>query len=142
VLHLGGAAGRAMRDRGRGTIINVSSTAGFVALGHYSAIKAWVTAYSEGLAVELAGTGVSVTVLLPGWVRTEFHERADIRVSSIPDLLWLDADQLVAHALKDADAGKVMSLPSVRYQVMMFFARHLPRGIIRTISGRITSSRH
>ncbi|HEY6683939.1 MAG TPA: SDR family NAD(P)-dependent oxidoreductase, partial [Propionibacteriaceae bacterium] len=74
VLMLGAAAGRAMRQRGSGTIINVSSTAGFVAMGSYSAIKAWVTAYSESLANELHGTGVKVVALCPGWVRTEFHE--------------------------------------------------------------------
>src|SRR5690606_16390828 len=65
VLLLGGAAGRAMAERGHGRIVNVSSTAGFVLLGNYSAIKAWVTTYSESLAVELAGTGVTVTALCP-----------------------------------------------------------------------------
>ena len=58
VLILAGAAGRAMRDRGRGTIINVSSTAGFLTMGSYSATKAYVTVYTESLANELAGTGV------------------------------------------------------------------------------------
>ena len=67
-----------------GTIINVSSTAGYVAMGSYSAIKTWVTAYTESLANELHGTGVKVTALCPGWVRTEFHERANINIGSIP----------------------------------------------------------
>jgi len=56
VLLLGGAAGRAMRARGAGTIINISSVAGYITMGSYSAIKAWVTSYTEGLAVELKGT--------------------------------------------------------------------------------------
>ena len=81
-----------MRARGSGTIINVSSTAGFFTMGDYSAIKAWVTTYTEGLSNELRGTGVQVTALCPGWVRTEFHERADISTGSIPSSLWLDAD--------------------------------------------------
>ena len=95
---LSAAAGQAMRQRGAGTIINVSSTASFVAMGGYSAIKSWVTSYTESLANELHGTGVKVVALCPGWVRTEFHERANINVGWIPAFLWLDADQLVATA--------------------------------------------
>ena len=119
VLMLGAAAGRTMRQRGSGTIINVSSTAGFVAMGSYSAIKAWVTTYTESLANELHGTGVRVTALCPGYVRTEFHERAGINMGSLPQLMWLDADRLVADCLNDAAAGKVVSIPSKRYKVMI-----------------------
>ena len=142
VLMLGAAAGRAMRQRGAGTIINVSSTAGFMRMGGYSAIKAWVTAYSEGLANELHGTGVKVVALCPGWVRTEFHERAEINISSIPDPLWLDADRLVAVCLKDAEAGKVISIPSKRYKVLITFCEHLPHRALRAVSRKLTSSRH
>ena len=142
VLILSGAAGRAMRERGSGKILNVSSSAGFLTMGAYSAIKAWVTVYTEGLANELRGTGVTVTALCPGWVRTEFHERADINTRAIPELLWLEADDLVAEALVDADAGKVISIPSKRYAVLMGLLRQLPRGAVRTISRRVTSSRH
>ena len=85
VLILSGAAGRAMRDRGSGKIINVSSTAGYLTMGAYSAIKAWVTVYSEGLAERVARHGVTVTALCPGWVRTEFHERADSTPAPSPN---------------------------------------------------------
>jgi short-subunit dehydrogenase len=142
VLHLAGAAARAMRERGRGTIINVGSTSSYVALGDYSAIKAWVSVYTESLAVELAGTGVQATVLCPGWVRTEFHDRASLNVSAIPGALWLDADKLVADALIDAAKGKVVSIPSRRYKLLILFARHLPRRTIRVISAKINSRRH
>ena len=84
VLKLGGAAGRGMRRRGRGWIINVGSVSALVTQNNYSAIKAWVGNYSESLGVQLAGTGVQVTALMPGWVRTEFHSRAGIKGSSIP----------------------------------------------------------
>jgi short-subunit dehydrogenase len=141
VLVLSGAAGRAMRARGHGAIVNVSSTAGFITMGSYSAIKAWVTSFSEGLSVELKGSGVSVTALCPGWVHTEFHERAGIRASSIPNALWLDAEVLVNACLRDVDRKKVISIPSVRYRVLIWFARHLPRRAIRSISGSISSSR-
>lgn len=142
VLVLGAAAGRTMRARGNGQIINVSSTAGFVTMGSYSATKAWVTVYTEGLANELRGTGVQVTVLCPGWVRTEFHERAAINSSKIPEILWLDADRLVAGCLADVERSKVISIPSLRYKVLMFGARHIPRSGVRWISGKMTSSRH
>jgi short-subunit dehydrogenase len=142
VLLLCAAAGRTMRERGAGTIINVSSTAGYVAMGSYSAIKTWVTAYTESLANELHGTGVKVTALCPGWVRTEFHERADINIGSIPSALWLDADRLVADCLDDASEGKVISIPSTRYKVLMMICEHLPHRALRAISRNLTSSRH
>jgi short-subunit dehydrogenase len=142
VLLISGAAGRAMRARGQGTIINVSSTAGFIAMGHNSAIKAWVTTYSECLSNELQGSGVHVMALCPGWVRTEFHERAGIEMGGLPAPMWLDADRVVREALADAAAGKVISIPSKRYLVLMTVAGHLPRPLIRTVSRRLSSSRH
>jgi uncharacterized protein len=142
VLMLGAAAGRTMRQRGSGTIINVSSTAGFVTMGNYSAIKAWVTTYTEALANELHGTGVNVTALCPGWVPTEFHERARINVGSIPDLLWLDADRVVVDCLQDAAAGKVISIPSKRYKVMIAIVERLPHRALRAVSRKLRSGRH
>ena len=140
ILVLGGAAGRAMRPRG-GTIINISSLQSFLATGSYGAIKAWVTAYSQGLAVELRGTGVKVTAVLPGWVRTEWHERAGVRRSSIPGWLWTEPDDVARIALRDASRGRVISIPTVRYRVLGWFARHLPMRTIRWISAGISSSR-
>ncbi|HET9873503.1 MAG TPA: SDR family oxidoreductase [Propionibacteriaceae bacterium] len=142
VLVLCAAAGRAMSERGKGAIINVSSTAGYVTMGSYSATKAWVTAYTEALSIELAGTGVSVTALCPGWVRTEFHQRAGIRTSAIPGPMWLDADKVVQQALVDAEKGKVISIPSARYQGLVFLLRHVPRRLVRGVSARMSSSRH
>jgi short-subunit dehydrogenase len=142
VLILGAAAGGAMKARGRGTIINVASTAGFVTMGGYSAIKAWVVTYTEGLANELRGSGVQVTALCPGWVRTEFHERADIRTSKIPDQLWLDADRVVADCLADVARHQVVSIPSKRYKALILAARLAPRTAVRAASRKLSSGRH
>lgn len=141
VLVLSGAAARAMRTRGAGNILNVSSTSGYITMGSYSAVKAWVTVFTESLAVELRGTGVGVTALSPGWVRTEFHDRAGIRSGSIPDFLWLDADQLVEACLRDVKRSKVISIPTIRYRGLTWLARHAPRRGIRWVSGAISASR-
>ncbi|KRE40457.1 SDR family NAD(P)-dependent oxidoreductase [Knoellia sp. Soil729] len=136
VLVLSHAAGRAMRERGRGAIINVSSVASFMTSGTYSAEKAFVTVFSEGLASELAGTGVSVTALCPGFTRTEFHDRADLDMSALPSFAWLDAPRLVRDALADADKGKVVSVPGLQYKVAVAALRLVPRPLIRGRSRR------
>ncbi|WP_040162834.1 SDR family NAD(P)-dependent oxidoreductase [Nigerium massiliense] len=141
VVLLQGAAGRAMSSRGSGTIVNLSSVAGSITQGHYSAIKAYVRVLTESLAVELAGTGVRVCALCPGWVRTEFHSRAGIKGSSIPGFLWLKDDDVVRGCLRDLERGKVISVPDVRYRVATAFLRHAPRRIVRAISGKLSSAR-
>jgi short-subunit dehydrogenase len=141
VLVLSGAAARGMMARGSGKIINVSSTAGFMTMGSYSAMKAWVTSFTEGLAVELKGTGVTATALCPGWVRTNFHDAAGIKKSSIPTAMWLDPEPVVRIALKDADRGKVISIPTIRYRALFWLVRHAPKSAIRSISGAISSDR-
>ena len=110
--------------------------------GEPPGIKAWVTSYTESLANELHGTRVKAVALCPGWVRTEFHERAEINMSSIPPFLWLDADRLVADCLDDAAAGKVISIPSKRYKVLMTICEHLPHRAMRAVSRKMTSGRH
>ena len=125
------AAGRAMRERGEGAIVNVSSVASFIANGTYSAEKAFVTVFSEGLASELAGTGVTVTALCPGFTRTEFHQRARIRLSRLPRAFWLDADDVVQQALADVAAGKTVSVPGAQWKVVTSVVRALPRPLVR-----------
>ncbi|MBP8919284.1 MAG: SDR family oxidoreductase [Micropruina sp.] len=141
VLILGGAAGRAMRARGHGQIINVASLAAYIAQGGYSPIKAYVLAYSEGLANELRGTGVRVTVVNPGWVRTEFHQRAGIRTSAIPDIVWVEADRVARETLEDADKGRVISVPTKRWKLQKLLARHAPRSAVRWASRMLSRSR-
>ncbi|MGB4837300.1 MAG: SDR family oxidoreductase [Nostocoides sp.] len=92
VLVLSQAAARAMASRGRGQIINVSSVASFIAAGTYSAAKSYVTVLTESLSAELSGTGVTATALCPGFVHTEFHERAGMRMGQLPAIAWVPGD--------------------------------------------------
>jgi uncharacterized protein len=134
VLRLTHAAVRAMTARGSGQIINVSSVSGFVPRGGnvtYSASKAWVTMFSEGLAIELAGSGVQVTAVCPGFTRTEFHGRASADMSNVPDWMWLDVHDVVAQGLADARRGKPVSIPSARYKALAGAARYTPRSVLR-----------
>ena len=140
VLVLSHAAGRAMRARGHGRIINVSSVAGWIASGTYSAAKSWVTVFSEGLAGELAGSGVTVTALCPGFTRTEFHARAEIRDDAFPDFMWLDAPRLVRDCLADADKGRVISVPGAIYKGLHVATKVIPRAFLRS-GGVVTRHR-
>lgn len=139
VLRLSHAAVQAMTGRHQGQIINVSSVAGFLPRGGnatYSASKAWVTMFSEALAVQLAGSGVRVTAICPGFTHTEFHQRAQADMSHVPKRLWLSAEAVVSTGLADAARGKVVSVPGRQYQVLVGAARIIPRPLLRTIMGR------
>ncbi|MBE7189001.1 SDR family oxidoreductase [Jatrophihabitans endophyticus] len=139
VLHLSHAAVRAMTARGSGRVLNVSSVAGFVPRSGnatYSASKAWVTMFSEALALQLAGTGVTVTAVCPGFTHTEFHERASADMSGVPARMWLEAADVVREGLADAVAGKPVSVPSKRYKALVGVSQTLPRPILREIMRR------
>ena len=91
------------------------------------------------VSVELRGTGVTVTTLLPGWVRTEFHDQAGGR-SGIPGPLWVQPEPVVRGCLQDA-AGRVMSIPTARYRLIGTLLRHAPRRVVRAISAEIMGRR-
>ena len=141
VLELSAAAGRAMKARGHGNIINVGSTSAWIMSGNYSAIKAWVLTFTEALASELYGTGIKVTALCPGWVHTEFHDRAQIKKTNLPEIVWVDIDVLVSEALRDNDRGKLVSIPTWRWKAAIFVATHGPKGVVRWFSRKLSSSR-
>jgi short-subunit dehydrogenase len=131
VLVLSHAAAKAMASRGHGSIINVSSVAGFIAGGTYSAAKSFTTVFTEGLSSELRGTGVTATALCPGFTRTEFHERARLRMDSLPGFMWLEAPGLVSACLDDVERGRVVSVPGVQYKALVGLLRLLPRSVVR-----------
>lgn len=136
VLRLTSAAVTSMRARGRGAVVNVASVAAFVPRGTYGASKAWVVQFTQGVARDVAGSGVRMMALCPGFVRTEFHERAGLGTDNIPGWMWLDADKLVVAALADLARGKSLSIPDPRYKALMGAAKLAPRGLLGGISSR------
>ena len=130
----------AMVRRGRGAILNVSSVAAHNVVGTYSAHKAWVLRFTEGLAVELAGTGVTATALCPGLVHTGFHAAAGIDETQWKDLLWLDAERVVSDGLTAVRRGQVICTPSLRYRSANAILRLAPRWLVRRMAGDLERS--
>lgn len=143
VMHLTRAALPPMLDAHKGTVINIASVAGLLPGrgSTYSASKAWVVFFSEGLANGLAGTGVSMHAVCPGFVHTEFHQRAGIDMASMPGFMWLNVGDVVDESLADVAKGKVVSIPGMQYKALAGAGRMIPRGVIRQFTNRIGRAR-
>ena len=139
VMELTHAAVPGMVARGHGAILNVASVTALTAMGTYAAHKAWVRTFTEGLASELRGTGVTATVLNPGLTHTEFHARAAMDESAWPAFVWLQADDVARQALDAVRRGQVICTPSLRYQIANAALRASPRWLVRRVTGRASS---
>ena len=127
-----------MKARNNGIIINVSSVAGYIAGGTYSASKSYLTVLTESLHTELAATNVKVSALCPGFTRTEFHQRGKMSMKGLPNFLWLNSDRLVEQSWRDALKGKAVSVPGWQYKVLVFIVQTLvPRSIVRKVGMNI-----
>ena len=131
VLSLSWAAAKAMTRRGHGAILNVSSMASRAVYGTYAAHKAWVRSFTEGLQVELAGTRVTATALMPGLVHTEFYERVGVDDTVWPDVLSIPVERVVADALQAVRRGRAEVVPMVPYWLLDQVFHHVPRPLIR-----------
>lgn len=127
-----------MLARRRGDIINVASMAGFLPLlsALYGPSKSFLISFSQALDLELTGRGVHIQALCPGFTYTEFHDVQDMagfNRRSIPSILWLTAEQVVRHSLRDLPRHKVISIPGWQYQLLGIFMRsRLTYSLVRT----------
>jgi uncharacterized protein len=139
-MRLSQAALPALLNNATGAIVNVSSVASFLFSAfnvNYCATKAYLTSFSEGLAAELAGTGVRVQALCPGFTRSEFHQRAEVDVGNIPGWMWLSAEKVVDSSLACLNRnGPVVCIPGFRYKLMVMLLRLTPRWIIPRVTQR------
>jgi len=127
----------AMVERRRGTIINVASTAAFQGvpfMSIYGATKAFVLSFSEGLAGELAGSGVNVLALCPGPVRTEFQAVAKNENGRVPSFAYIDAAKVVAQGISAAESGRTVHISGMVNFVGAQATRFLPRAIVNRIA--------
>jgi short-subunit dehydrogenase len=111
-----------MRELGGGTIINVSSLGSLVpgkGMAVYGATKAFLNYYSLSLQEELAGTGIEVQALCPGFTRTEIHDAMETQGfdrNRIPEPMWMTAKAVVAASLAALGSGKVLVVPGTDNQ--------------------------
>jgi short-subunit dehydrogenase len=126
-----------MIERGKGRVLNMASTAAFVPgplMACYYASKAYVLSFSEAIAEELRGTGVTVTALCPGATATGFQKRADMENSRLVQGRRITDPSTVARAgYKAMMQGKAVEVPGLANKAVPFFARLVPRGIVPRI---------
>lgn len=140
---LASALGRAMRERGRGWILNVASTASFQPMPYaalYGASKAFLLSFSEALWTELRGSGVTVSAVCPGITDTAFFRGKRPRIPA-----WLYrmlTPQFVARrALAALFAGRPSRVPSRQHWLLAQLPRLLPRRWILKLMEKIEKKR-
>jgi uncharacterized protein len=130
-----------MVERDRGVVINIASTAAFQPMpksSTYAASKAFVLNFSEAVHQELRRSGVTVTAVCPGPVRTEFVEAADLQgTEDTPGFIWMSAEDLAEEAVRAAEAGKRAVVPGRLNFAGSLLGRHTPRKISLPLTRRI-----
>lgn len=134
-----------MIERRRGGILNISSGFGLVSMpgfAVYCGTKHYVSAFTDALAGELAGTGVHVTQVCPGPVRTEFAEVAELSDDlAPPGFVWLSAEDCARESLAALDRNKPLVVPGTTMKAAMLMGQRLPRWLTRTVGHRLTATR-
>ena len=131
-----------MAERGRGAVLNVASLIAFQPVpfqATYGATKAFVLSFTDALHEEMRGTGVTVTAVCPGPVRTEFGEQGGFGGADekIPDALWLSAEKVAKDAINALEAGDRVTVPGAGNQLAALWGQHLPRSILLPLVKRV-----
>src|SRR3954452_6311106 len=131
-----------MVDRGRGSIINIASTAAFQPLpgsAVYAATKSFVLSFSEAIRTELRGTGVTVTAVCPGPVRTEFTEVAGFAgvEDRTPSAVWMAPEDIAKHAVDGAVHDRRVVVPGALNRATALAGQHSPRALALPLISRI-----
>jgi uncharacterized protein len=140
LLRLTHAALGAMESRHAGAILNIASLAAYQpapASATYGATKAFVHSFTHAVHEEARGTGVHVMLVCPGYTHTEFHDRAELGATDLPEFVWQSADDVVAAALRDLDRGRSVSIPGLLNQTAAAFSSVAPAGITRRVAGLV-----
>ncbi len=128
-----------MLARRRGALINVASVAAFTPVpgnATYAATKGYLVTFSQALHAEVAGTGVKVQALCPGFTYTEFHDRPELesfKRSQIPAFMWMSAEDVVAASLKALERNQTICIPGFKYRLMAAVARSPLASLIQPI---------
>ena len=135
-LRLSHAAYRAMLARGHGRVINVASVAGFLPRSTYGAVKGFLIQFSRWANVRYGRRGVTTTAVCPGFTHTSFHERMGLPQGQegVVRGMWLDARDVVRVSLRAAERGRAVSIPSVRYKLIVGIARLVPASLLARLA--------
>jgi short-subunit dehydrogenase len=140
LVRLTHAAASEMVIRGRGGILNVSSLAGFQpgpSNATYGATKAFVTSFTEAVHEELRGTGVSVTVLCPGFTHTGFQAAAHVPARGFPGFMWQEADEVARVGLDALAKNQAVAIPGALNRVLGALTSVTPHAITRRLGGAV-----
>lgn len=138
VMRLTHAALGGMVARGHGGIVNVASVAGFLALpgyATYAGSKAFVARFTESVAEECRGSGVHVTCLAPGFVRTGFAGLNGVNNLPVPGLVWLSPEKVATAAVAAVREGQVYATPGFGYKATELLLGLAPKTLVRRLGG-------
>jgi short-subunit dehydrogenase len=127
----------AMEARGSGAIVNVSSLAAYQPSPDsavYSATKAFVNSFTHAVHEEAGDKGVHVMAVCPGYTHTEFHDRAGLGTTQIPEMLWSSSGEVVRTALRDLDRRRSVSIPGTMNKTAAVFSSTAPAGLTRKVA--------
>jgi short-subunit dehydrogenase len=140
LLRLTHAAITAMKARAHGSVINVSSLAGFQPApfnATYAATKAFVNSFTQAVSEELRGTGLRLQLLCPGFTRTEFQDVAGVRTEGVPDFAWMSAEAVVEISLEALRKGELIVIPGGGNRVLGAVFRVMPSAVARRLGGAL-----